>query len=781
MRELRSARVLGIHGRSPACPFRQPGQGMPRHSRHLRHEPTSRARGASCAAGRRPLTGQAERKLSVPRIHGDPGGIDELDRASSQAGINSMICSTAMQAPASRDDRAPSMPGSTPIQVFVAYDFEIPGNLQDWLTSVKEAPPDGFKVCWPGELTGKSQGEIWSDIVQRDIEKCERLLAFLDLPNANVGYEIGYALGKGKRVALACIGKEFPPHWAKVPPLNGYMCPRLESVPAICKTIAADNNKWVHIGKKVQAGTDVLVLCPEVGGEPYLKQINTCGWRMSPGTRWNLRELPEQLAGVGFVLWVIAPHNDGPKSRDGNENAALSVIAGYAAAHPEITLRVLAHQKARPVADILGHRINFDIESFKDLATRSVQDWCKGRAPRPVSVPPPAAMPSAIDAARKDDQLHPALGLKAGASSEFDLRPFEDLAVGSVHAWRKERAWAPPRVPPPAQMPSAKDDRLRGPASDLASEDLATRAVASAPPSALTPSTMAAPEDKPSNHATGGVGWGRLAMRAAGLRKIYYASLLLSIPFVLLYIPLLVRGLIVPPKASKQAIEVMAQVPAGTFMMGSTDGRDDERPVHEVTLSPYEIDKTQVSVAQYRECVEHGKCEPARPCPFRPSFPGYLLPEKEDYYPITCVTWAQADAYCRWQGKELPTEAQWEFAARGTERRKYPWGDEVTIDKICSPRPWLCPTASYPAGASPFGVLNMVGNGFEWTADWHGSYPNRPEKDPRGAREGTARVVRGGGLWGYDFSLRGTLRGKLDPGEPGFLTSFRCVRVVTLQ
>ncbi len=187
-------------------------------------------------------------------------------------------------------------------------------------------------------------------------------------------------------------------------------------------------------------------------------------------------------------------------------------------------------------------------------------------------------------------------------------------------------------------------------------------------------------------------------------------------------------------------------IPAGEFIMGSEAGRDDERPAHLVYLDAYELDRYEVTNAQYRRFMLATGGRPPR------YWTDTAYPTGQADYPVVGVSWDDADAYCRWAGKRLPTEAEWEKACRGDDSRIYPWGDAwepgranvdaagwnfggATADSAAatvwdaawarlalppgSPGPTLKPVGSHPDGASPFGILDMVGNASEWVADWY--------------------------------------------------------------
>jgi len=186
-------------------------------------------------------------------------------------------------------------------------------------------------------------------------------------------------------------------------------------------------------------------------------------------------------------------------------------------------------------------------------------------------------------------------------------------------------------------------------------------------------------------------------------------------------------------------------VPAGEFMMGSEHGQEDATPVHRVRITRgFWLGKCEVTNAQYR-----------RSC----GATGREFPEDSsqgDDHPVVCVSWDDAWAYCAHHGLRLPTEAEWEYAARGSEGRVYPWGDEWDDGKCCSsdsvgPQGRTQPVGSFPAGASWCGAQDLAGNVFEWCWDWYGTgyYGDSPVADPRGPTAGDYRVLRGGAWLHY--------------------------------
>jgi formylglycine-generating enzyme required for sulfatase activity len=221
----------------------------------------------------------------------------------------------------------------------------------------------------------------------------------------------------------------------------------------------------------------------------------------------------------------------------------------------------------------------------------------------------------------------------------------------------------------------------------------------------------------------------------------------------------------------------MVLIPAGEFLMGMDDGLPDARPVHRLYLSSYWIDQYGVTNGQYRDCVNGGGCLPPK---VRDAFDDQQLVQ----HPVTNVTWTQARAYCQWVGKRLPTEAEWEKAARGIDGRRYPWGssDEViqrsrlkmTDGKVSANGGETMSLSS--AFASPYGVSGMVGTVSEWVKDWYAEdfYRSSPSRDPQGPLRGTFRVLRGGSWMERPLELRASYRGWDDMTYWGPTLGFRC-------
>lgn len=225
-------------------------------------------------------------------------------------------------------------------------------------------------------------------------------------------------------------------------------------------------------------------------------------------------------------------------------------------------------------------------------------------------------------------------------------------------------------------------------------------------------------------------------------------------------------------------------VPAGSFWMGCDPGAGAcdaaESPWHEVAMSAFFIDRTEVTRAAYAECVSAGAC--TAPIGTAPACLG------AGEYPQTCVSWLQARSFCRWRGRELPTEAQWEKAARGTDGRLYPWGGATPTCELANHAGCagaLEAADSHPLGASSYGALNMAGNAGEWVADWwdpaYYSATSSSGPDPLGPASGVNDwvVLRGGGFAFASSTLRASWRVGVGPRDSGWATDygFRCARV----
>jgi iron(II)-dependent oxidoreductase len=244
----------------------------------------------------------------------------------------------------------------------------------------------------------------------------------------------------------------------------------------------------------------------------------------------------------------------------------------------------------------------------------------------------------------------------------------------------------------------------------------------------------------------------------------------------------------------------MVTIPAGEFKMGCYDRFDydqcesDEDPVHMVYLNAYKLDKYEVTTSQYQQCVDAGVCKYDGTYHY-----GYCnFPDHRPDHPVNCVSWYSAKAYCRWVGKRLPTEAEWEKAARGgcefyndclNENRNYPWGDEEATCEFAVMNDedaggegcgeiMTSPVGSRKKGISPYGVYDMAGNVSEWVNDKYsaGYYEKSPYKNPQGPETGNEAVLRGGD-WGSGSSFFYVFR-RLDRymSEHDHYIGFRCAK-----
>lgn len=243
----------------------------------------------------------------------------------------------------------------------------------------------------------------------------------------------------------------------------------------------------------------------------------------------------------------------------------------------------------------------------------------------------------------------------------------------------------------------------------------------------------------------------------------------------------------------------MRLVPAGEFTMGNKaedtlaecqkvrsdcqlDLFKDEEPIHQVYLDAFYMDIYEVTKAAYKVCVEAGACTPPEKTLFyNPD--SYYADSQYDNHPMIFVDWDQANTYCEWRGGSLPTEAQWEKAARGTDGRIYPWGEQRSCDQANS---LGCvgddlnaintvEVGSYESGKSPYGMYDMAGNVSEWTADWYDSsyYANSPSSNPLGPSSGDHHVARGGSFYAIGVGISSVNR---DTNNGRATVGFRCAK-----
>jgi formylglycine-generating enzyme required for sulfatase activity len=252
---------------------------------------------------------------------------------------------------------------------------------------------------------------------------------------------------------------------------------------------------------------------------------------------------------------------------------------------------------------------------------------------------------------------------------------------------------------------------------------------------------------------------------------------------------------------------VTLYVPGGSFQMGSTEPEVEdaitlctqhynicnrwyymrEHPQHPVSLTGFWLDQTEVTNAQYRRCVEAGICEEPATC--KKGTPTFADPDKSDH-PVVCVSWQDAQAYCKWARARMPTEAEWEYASRGEQRRIFPWGDLFDgarlnyCDANCTAAhadaryddgfAKTSPVGTFPTGASWIGALGMGGNVSEWVGDWFGPYTPEAASNPGGPLEGKEKLLKGCSWFGHPTYCRGATRPSVDPQTRFDYLGFRC-------
>ena len=246
----------------------------------------------------------------------------------------------------------------------------------------------------------------------------------------------------------------------------------------------------------------------------------------------------------------------------------------------------------------------------------------------------------------------------------------------------------------------------------------------------------------------------------------------------------------------------MLLVPEGEFIMGSTrsqveaavdlcrgnldndpcnfDEFSNEMPQHTVFLTDFYMDITEITNEQYEACVNSGACDPPEAGTGRYSRQEYYEDLRFAKYPVVWVSWFDAQDYCTWAGERLPTEAEWEKAARGEDGLIFPWGDTFDGNKANTQElggNQLRPVGSYSDGASTYGILDQAGSVWEWVSDWYdaGYFDESPDFNPQGPSSGRNRILRGGSYGNFQYYARATNRGARAPDSSTEFRGFRCV------
>jgi formylglycine-generating enzyme required for sulfatase activity len=223
----------------------------------------------------------------------------------------------------------------------------------------------------------------------------------------------------------------------------------------------------------------------------------------------------------------------------------------------------------------------------------------------------------------------------------------------------------------------------------------------------------------------------------------------------------------------------MKLIPSGEYIMGRLYLFPEEQPVHLVYLHSFYMDVYEVTNAAYQSCVDDGGCSLPL-VEYSHTRPDYFNNPQFSNYPVIYVTWPQAETFCKWRGARLPTEAEWEKAARGADNRSYSWGSDLDCSKVnynaCSDD--TSEVGSYEQGISPYGLYDMSGNVWEWVSDWRSEtyYEISPYVNPKGPRIEMYKVLRGGSWNGYYAYLNVTYRGRDNPVNATNHYGFRCAK-----
>jgi iron(II)-dependent oxidoreductase len=244
-----------------------------------------------------------------------------------------------------------------------------------------------------------------------------------------------------------------------------------------------------------------------------------------------------------------------------------------------------------------------------------------------------------------------------------------------------------------------------------------------------------------------------------------------------------------PPPAETERIiqQTMVLIPAGPFWMGNNGrgadgpGDEDEQPLHQVAVDAFYMDQYETTNAMYKTFVDATGGTPPK------QWPQGTYPPGRANHPVTFISWHEASEFCRWAGKRLPTEAEWEKAARGADQRIFPWGNDFDPTKANTPQHWLAlkqpgntmPVGSFEAGKSPYGLYDMAGNVYEWVADWYLPYPGN--QFPNRQYGHRLKIVRGGSWYdclsyGCGLSSPSYNRSRFNPDVRNKGFGFRCAK-----
>lgn len=236
---------------------------------------------------------------------------------------------------------------------------------------------------------------------------------------------------------------------------------------------------------------------------------------------------------------------------------------------------------------------------------------------------------------------------------------------------------------------------------------------------------------------------------------------------------------LLPVRGADGALGSMIDVPAGAFRMGSNAGADDEKPERDVTLRAYQIDRYEVTVGEFREFVGATNHKSSAESDGKPWNETWRIDNVGDRFdrPVRYMSWWDADKYCRWKGKRLPTEAEWERAARGTDGRKFAWGNDFDATRV-APSTDTMPVGFFLNNGSPVGAYDMTGNVWEWVNDWYrpDTYGQGQNDNPQGPQQADQRVIRGGSFTNGPEDVRVTRRIKDDVGRSNRDVGFRCAK-----